>query len=74
MQDTIELFGLSKAAPVSTPVLKSDLALTSKKAITSLLLDKEDTSTYRLIVGKLMYAMVATRPDLAFAVAFASRF
>ena len=37
--------------------------------------DVLDTSTpYRNIVGKLMYAMVGTRPDIAFAVGFLGRF
>ena len=37
--------------------------------------DALETSTpYRNIVGKLMYAMVGTRPDIAFAVGYLSRF
>ena len=37
--------------------------------------DVLETSTpYRNIVGKLMYAMVGTRPDIAFAVGYLGRF
>ena len=33
-----------------------------------------DVTGYRAIVGKLVYAMVGTRPDIAFAVSQCSRF
>lgn len=34
----------------------------------------DDPTKFRSMIGKLMYAMVATRPDIAFATNFASRF
>ena len=37
-------------------------------------LNGDDTTRYQSIVGKLMYAMIATRPDLAFAVSTLGRF
>jgi hypothetical protein len=36
--------------------------------------EKTSTEPYRQLVGCLMYAMVATRPDIAFAVGYLSRF
>ena len=37
-------------------------------------LKSDDITKYQSIVGKLMYAMIATRPDLEFAVSTLGRF
>ena len=37
-------------------------------------LNEEESSKYRTLLGKLMYIMTATRPDLCFAVSLLSRF
>lgn len=67
----LDKFGMSTCKPVSTPVETSYKEIAeSEKENESL-----DTNHYpfRDIVGSIMYAMIATRPDLAFAVSLASK-
>ena len=61
---------------VSTPSAAS-AALTpalAESGLPTAILNGEDITKYQSIVGKLMYAMIATRPDLAFAVSTLGRF
>jgi histone deacetylase 1/2 len=55
--------GLSKSAPVSTPMMSSD----KLSATDGTLLSSEESTRYRGIVGGLQY-LTMTRPDLSFAV------
>jgi len=60
----LKRYGMENSAPYDTPV-----ALGEK--LESLEMDSpkiKDRDEYRMLVGSLMYAMVATRPDLAYAV------
>ena len=66
---TVEEFGLQNASPLSLPVAGGDLGATFSD--NSPLLSNQ--SLYRQIVGKVMYAMLATRPDIAYAVGFLGR-
>jgi hypothetical protein len=50
-----------------------DLSVDSP-AVSPQLLNESEKSRYREAIGSLMYAMLATRPDLAFAVSTLSRF
>jgi len=56
--------GVSVGTPLN-PTIKLDITAGDNKA---------DTHQYQSIVGTLMYATLATRPDIAFAVAALSRY
>ena len=67
----LQKYGLSEAKTVSTP---ADLSITLVKDDDS---SKDVDSTYTLhqsMVGSLLYASMATRPDIAQAVGVVSRF
>ncbi|CAN1849719.1 Retrovirus-related Pol polyprotein from transposon TNT 1-94 [Linum perenne] len=66
-KDLLEKFGMLECKPVSAPVDASvKLRSTEGK-------DLEDTTTYRQLVGSLIY-LTLTRPDLSYAVGLVSRF
>ena len=56
---------MENANPVGTPIIKSSQNIEPGKA--------ESKFPYRSAVGALMYLMVGTRPDIAYAVGVASR-
>ena len=62
----LEKFGMAECHPIGTPL---EVRLQLVKANGS-----DDTLPYREAVGSLMYLMVGTRPDLAFAIGKLSRF
>ena len=51
--------------PCPTPLAKGEVDALTAGTATGKSLDAQDHSLYRQIVGKLMYAMVGSRPDLA---------
>lgn len=72
LEKVLEQFGMQDSKPVATPMetsakhmVRSDDHWTAKP---------EDRSRYQSAVGFLMYAMLGTRPDLAYAVSVVSRF
>ena len=67
--EILERFNMTEAKPVATP-LETHSTLT-KARDDDLLCDQK---TYQSIIGSLMYASVATRPDIAHATAFLSQF
>jgi Reverse transcriptase (RNA-dependent DNA polymerase) len=61
-------FGMENSATVSTPIIEPSKVVVSKN-------DMDVKSfPYRKAIGKLMYAALVTRPDIAFAVNYHSRF
>jgi len=62
----LEKFGMAECNPIGTPL---EVGLQLVKADGS-----DDVLPYREAVGSLMYLMVGTRPDLAFAIGKLSRF
>ena len=67
IQSILEKFGMGEAKPVATPIaMKLHKRRESEEAC-----DKE---LYQSMIGSLMYAMLATRPDLAHAVGVVSRY
>ncbi|KAI3056906.1 hypothetical protein CBS147353_11111 [Aspergillus niger] len=63
-------FGISSGAPVSTPIETSPLLENSPGYGCS----PDQSVTYQRIVGSLMYIMLGTRGDVAYAVSMASRY
>ncbi len=67
----IEKYGLSEANPVSTPAdSNTKLMKTDEKSTNSCV----DPVLYQSMVGSLLYAAIATRPDIAQAVGVVSKF
>ena len=70
----LKRFRMEDAHPVSTPldphVKLDEIAETTAETA----LDDKGTKLYQAIVGSLMYAALATRPDIAFAVAALCRY
>src|SRR5438270_549399 len=74
VRKVLERFNMSKAKPIDTPVIKNhDLSL---KDCPKTPADKAKMASvpYASAIGSLMYAMVCTRPDLAYAVGLLSWF
>jgi hypothetical protein len=74
-QKILERFGMAEAKPVNTPMEVTRKKVTFQGAGES---DRdpdreEEEFPYRSAVGALMYLMVGTRPDIAYAVGKASR-
>jgi hypothetical protein len=61
------VFGMEDCKAVSTPIATAPFVQNSSQ------LPFSDATKYRSAVGKLMYAMIGTRPDIAFAVGAVSR-
>ena len=74
VERVLERFNMKHAKPVSTP-LGGHFKL-SKKSCPSSNKEKENMASipYSSAVGSLMYVMVCTRPDIAYAVGVVSRF
>lgn len=70
----LERFNMEKAKPISSP-LANHFKLTNKQCPTSER-EKEEMQKipYASAVGSLMYAMMCTRPDIAYSVGIVSRF
>ena len=66
IQSTIQKFGLSDANPVTTRI---DLGTQLEKSESV-----HANLPYRELLGSLMYIMIATRPDICFAVSYLARF
>jgi hypothetical protein len=65
IQKVLEKFSMTEAKPANTP-MSSDPDATEKT--------EPADAPYREAVGCLMYAMIGTRPDIAYAVSVASRY
>ena len=74
IEKVLERFNMHKSKSVNTP-LAGHFKLSSKQSPTS---EKEMEEMkkipYSSVVGSLMYAMICTRPDIAYAVGVVSRF
>ena len=62
------------AKVVSTPIGAQFKLYANQKPLTKEELDYMSHIPYQNIVGSMMYAMVCTRPDIAYGVSFFSRF
>ncbi len=75
----VEDLGLEKSRPVYVPISGGDVADLANKetaTLTNSTTDNEpvDTTLYRNIIGRIMYAMVGTRPDIAYAVSVLAKY
>ena len=66
-------FQLESVTPYLTP-METTCKLDTLATETAKILNEEGHTQYRRIIGKLMYAMTGTRPDIAFAVSYLGRF
>lgn len=67
LSNMLEQFGMSDCKTIATPTCGGDTTIAANS-------EPVDSSLYRQAVGKLNYAAVCTRPDLAFAVSLSSRY
>jgi hypothetical protein len=72
LENVLEQFGMSDCKPVATPMETS--AKHMVRSEDHWMAKPEDRQRYQSAVGSLMYAMMGTRPDIAFAVSAVSRF
>jgi hypothetical protein len=61
IEEILERYGKSDVAPISTPVL-------TNQHLTKLQSPDVDAKSYQRALGALMYPMLGTRPDLAYAI------
>ena len=71
--DILERFGMHDSRPVSTPMIQSNTNDNCLEVIDPVT-DVPTTAPYRQAIGALMYLMLGTRPDIAFAVGKLARF
>ena len=62
----LQEYGMLDCKPTSTPVTKEEVNAFVARRYGRKLLSPQEHTTYRQIVGKLMYAMVGSRPDLVY--------
>ena len=68
-EDVLRRFGMEESKPISTPMVPHSPLAKGDVAVSP-----EDKAWYRSAVGSLMYLMVSTRPDLAYAVGAVSKY
>lgn len=68
-EKVLKRFGMSECKPIGTPIEKAD----TKGEDNTVDKSSESAFPYREAVGSLAYLMVATRPDIAYAVGIVSR-
>lgn len=64
----VHRFGLGTAKPCNTPMREDYLVPNEKQAT------EADIKNYQAMVGSIMFAMIESRPDIAFATSLVSRF
>ena len=71
LKKVVKIFGMNECKPVATPIpshyrLWAELSKDEQKCMKGV--------PYSNAVGSLMYAMIRTRPDIAYGVSLVSRF
>lgn len=64
----VHRFGLGSAKPCNTP-MREDFLIPNEKQAT-----EAEVKNYQAMVGSIMFAMIESRPDIAFATSLVSRF
>ena len=67
-------FNMTDCKPVSTPMAKGEIDALLTDTHGAKPLDAKEHHLYRQIVGKLMYPMVGSRPDLAYSLSVLGRY
>jgi hypothetical protein len=74
IQKIVEHFGMEDAAPLSIPIAPGHNLSKSQSPSTPDEIEDMRRVPYREAVGSLMYVVVGTRPDIAYAVSYLARF
>ncbi len=74
VEQILDCFGLSNAHPDVTPMEPSADYHFDSPAVSPTLLSSAEKTTYREMIGSLMYCATMTRPDIAYAVSMLSQF
>jgi hypothetical protein len=74
IQKVVQRFGLEDAKPLSVPILPGHNLTKSQSPTTEREAEEMRHVPYREAIGSLMYAVVGTRPDIAYAVSYLARF
>lgn len=70
IQKILHQFNMTDCAPVQTPMVEKRLQKTEDEYLSQ----PDERKEYQSMVGSLMYLMLGTRPDLAYAVSVVSRY
>ena len=71
---TVRKFGMHNCKPVSVPLSSHFVLTKSQSPIENSKIIKMENVPYSNAIGTIMYAMISTRPDLAYAISTLSRF
>lgn len=74
IKNMVSKFGMENSKPISTPVADGVHYSKEDEANTEEEKKEMEDKPYRSVVGSLIYAMIGTRPDIAYAVGLASRY
>ena len=74
LEAVLQEFGMADAATKSTPLTQGEVQAMTADSTGAKPCSPEEHSLYRQIIGKLMYAMVGSRPDLAYSLSLLGRF
>ena len=74
MHKLVEKFGMADAKPVTIPLANHFTLSKSQCPRTELEMIKMEHIPYANVIGSLIYAMISTRPDLAFVISLLSRY
>ena len=74
VHDILDEFQMSNCSPVSIPMDPKDKWDPSDGALSGDVLSPAETKVYQRAIGRLMYLMVGTRPDIAYAVTKLAQF
>ena len=74
LETLLVTFGMQDCKVQTTPMTKGEVTSLAEGSFTGKPLNTADHHLYRQIVGKLMYAMVGSRPDLAHCLSLLGRY
>jgi len=72
--DVLRRFGFLNAAPATLPMQPGLKLISKSPELSTTVSSSIEKYPYREVVGSMMYLQISTRPDLAYAVSYLSRF